>query len=144
MLNEEAGRRLTWRTAMTRSSIGRAIILTMAVGLASPAAAVDPQSIDWTKITAKSVTLFYPGQSTYDWLVSPAHPGAKQVGQGQACRSCHEGSERDRGNRIVKGGPIEPTPIASKNGAIDVAVQAAHDAEYVYFRFEWKTNVNRE
>ncbi len=129
---------------MTRSSIGRAIILTMAVGLASPAAAVDPQSIDWTKITAKSVTLFYPGQSTYDWLVSPAHPGAKLVEQGQACLTCHKGSEKDRGGKIVKGGSLEPTPIPGKNGFIDVAVQAAHDAEYVYFRFQWKTHLNRE
>ncbi len=129
---------------MTRSSIGRAIILTMAVGLASPAAAVDPQSIDWTKITATSVTLFYPGQSTYDWLVSPAHPGAKLVEQGQACLTCHKGSEKDRGGKIVKGGSLEPTPIPGKNGFIDVAVQAAHDAEYVYFRFQWKTHLNRE
>ena len=129
---------------MTRSSIGRAIILTMVVGLVSPAAAVDPQSIDWTKITAKSLTLFYPGQSTYDWLVSPAHAGAKLVEQGQACLTCHKGSEKDRGDKIVKGGSLEPTPIPGKNGFIDVAVQAAHDAEYVYFRFQWKTHLNRE
>ena len=129
---------------MTRSSIDRAIILTMALGLVSPAAAVDPQSIDWTKITAKSLTLFYPGQSTYDWLVSPAHPGAKLVEQGQACLTCHKGSEKDRGGKIVKGGSLEPTPIPGKNGFIDVAVQAAHDAEYVYSRFQWKTHLNRE
>lgn len=129
---------------MTRGSIGRAIVLTVLVGLVSPAAAVDPQSIDWTKITVKSRTLFYPGQSTYDWLVSPAHQGAKLVEQGQACLTCHKGSERARGDKIVKGGSLEPTPIPGKNGFIDVAVQAAHDAEYVYFRFQWKTHLNRE
>jgi len=127
-----------------RIAISSAIVIGVAVGTVSLALAADPRTIDWSQVPTKSLTLFYPGQSTYDWLVSPAHPGAQQVGQGQACRSCHEGSERDRGNRIVKGGPIEPTPIASKNGAIDVAVQAAHDAEYVYFRFQWKTNLNRE
>jgi len=129
---------------MTMSSIGRAIILTMVIGLVSPAAAADLQSIDWTKITAKSLTLFYPGQSTYDWLVSPAHPGAKLVEQGQACVTCHKGSEKDRGDKIVKDGNLEPTPIPGKNGFINVAVQAAHDAEYVYFRFQWKTHLNRE
>jgi hypothetical protein len=36
---------------MTRGSIGCAIILTMAVGLVRPAAAVDPQSIDWRTIS---------------------------------------------------------------------------------------------
>lgn len=129
---------------MMRTAIGSAIIFGMMFGVADPAGAADPQSLDWSKIPTKSITLFYPGQSTYDWLVNPAHPGAQLVGQGQACRTCHEGSEKDRGNKIVKGGPIEPTPIAGKNGAIDVAVQAAHDAEYVYFRFQWKTQLNRE
>ena len=129
---------------MTRSSIGRAIMVAMTVGLVSPAAAVDPQSIDWSKIPAKSLTLFYPGQSTYDWLVSPGHPGAKSVEQGQACLTCHKGSEKTRGNKIVKGGNLEPTPIPGKNGAVVLAVQAAHDAEYVYFRFQWKSQMKRE
>jgi hypothetical protein len=129
---------------MTRSSIVRAIMVAMTVGLVSPAAAVDPQSIDWKKIPSKSLTLFYPGQSTYDWLVSPGHPGAKSVEQGQACLTCHKGSEKTRGNKIVKGGILEPTPIPGKNGAVVLAVQAAHDAEYVYFRFQWKTQMKRE
>ena len=131
-------------SAMKRISIGSAILIGMAVGLAGPAAAVDPQSIDWSKIPAKSLTLFYPGQSTMDWLTSPAHIGGKQVLQGLACLTCHKDSEKTRGDKIVKGGPLEPAPIAGKNGAIDVAVQAAHDAEFVYFRFQWKTNFNRE
>ena len=129
---------------MKRSSIGRAIMVAMAVGLVSPAAAVDPQRIDWTKIPAKSLTLFYPGQSTYDWLVGPGHPGAKSVEQGEACLTCHKGSEKTRGNQIVKGGDLEPTPIPGKNGFVVLAMQAAHDAEYVYFRFQWKSKMKRE
>ena len=129
---------------MARAIFGSAVIATGA-GLAAPAAAADPQTIDWSKIQPKSVTLFYPGQSAYSWLLSPEHKkGDKQVAQGKACLSCHEGDEKDLGNKLVKGGNIEPTPIAGKNGTIDVAVQAAHDAEYVYFRFQWKTNMNRE
>src|SRR3990172_8642670 len=120
---DEAGRLVTWRTAMTRGSIGRAIVLTMLVGLVSPAAAVDPKSIDWTKITAKSFTLFYPGQSTYDWLVSPAHQGAKLVEQGQACLTFHKGNEKARGDKIVKSGSLEPTPIPGKNGLIHLPLQ---------------------
>lgn len=48
------------------------------------------------------------------------------------------------GNKLVKGGPLEPAPIAGKNGVLDLAVQAAHDAEYLYFRFQLKTNMARE
>ena len=127
-----------------RTTISRTAMIWLAAGLASSAFAADPQTIDWSKIPTKSVTLFYPGLSTYDWLVSPGHPGAKLVEQGQACRTCHEGTEKARGENIVKGGNLEPTPIGGKNGSVDVAVQAAHDADYVYFRFQWKSNLNRE
>jgi hypothetical protein len=109
-----------------------------------PVLAADPQSIDWSRIPTKQLTFFYPGESTYEWLRGPGHAGAKQVTEGQACLACHKGSEKARGEKIVKGGSVEPTPIAGKNGAVDLAVQAAHDAEYVYFRFQWKTNMNRE
>ena len=127
-----------------RTTISIAAMIGLAAGLIGPVLAADPQSIEWSKIPTKSITLFYPGQSTHDWLVSPGHLGAKQVEQGQACRTCHEGSEKTRGDKIVKGGNLEPAPIAGKNGSLSVAVQAAHDAEYVYFRFQWKTNLNRE
>jgi Ethylbenzene dehydrogenase len=112
---------------------------------AMPALAADPAAIDWSKVGAKEVTLFYPGQSTYDWLLGPDHKkGDKQVAQGKNCVSCHEGDEADMGNKIAKGGALEPDPITGKNGVLKLGVQAAHDAEYVYFRFQWKTNLNRE
>jgi hypothetical protein len=111
----------------------------------NPAFAVDPQTIDWSKIPSKSIALFYPGQSTYDWLLSPGHKkGDKQVARGKACISCHEGDEKNMGDITVKGGELEPTPIEGKNGSIDLAVQTAHDAENVYFRFQWKSQLNRE
>ncbi len=113
--------------------------------MGGPALAADPATIDWSKIPAKSITLFYPGQSTYDWLLSPDHKkGDKQVAQGKACLSCHEGDEADIGNKLVKGGPLEPTPIAGKNGTLPLSVQAAHDKEFVYFRMQWKSQMNRE
>lgn len=112
---------------------------------AVPALAADPATIDWSKISGKNVTLFYPGQSSYDWLLSPDHKkGDRQVAQGKDCISCHEGDEADMGNKLAKGGPLEPDPIAGKNGVLKLNVQAAHDAEYLYFRFQWKTNLNRE
>jgi hypothetical protein len=109
-----------------------------------PAAAVDPRGIDWTQVPAKSVVLFYPGESTYQWLTGSDHKGAGAVKAGMACKGCHTGREKQFGEKIVQGGPVEPTPIPGKNGWIDLAVQAAHDAEHVYFRFQWKTNMNRE
>ena len=125
-------------------AISNAIAFGLLAGLASPALSADPRELDWSKIPSKSITLFYPGQSTYDWLVSSGHPGAKAVESGMACVTCHKGSEEKRGDKIVKGDGIEPNPIAGKNGSIDITAQAAHDAENVYFRFQWKSNLDRE
>ena len=38
--------------------------------MALPAMAADPAQIDWAKIPAATVTLFYPGQSSYEWLLN--------------------------------------------------------------------------
>ena len=127
-----------------RNVISHVATIGLLAGFVGPTLAVEPQSINWSKIPTKSITLFYPGLSTYDWLISTAHPGAALVRQGQACVSCHKGSEKARGEKIVKGGDLEPAPIAGKNGSVGVKVQAAHDAEYIYFRFQWKSHLKRE
>jgi len=109
---------------------------------AVPAMAADPATIDWTKIPPASVMLFYPGQSSYEWLRSDVHgkgKGAKAVRDGGTCIKCHEGDERVMGESIVKGGALEPTPVKGKNGSIELKVQAAYDAKNAYLRFQWKT-----
>jgi hypothetical protein len=61
----------------------------MIIGLtalaAAPALAADPANIDWSKVPAANVMLFYPGQSSYEWLRTSGHPGSKSVLDGQAC-----------------------------------------------------------
>jgi hypothetical protein len=128
-----------------RNSVASGIVIAVVVGFVSTSAlAADPRTIDWSSVPTKSLVLFYPGLSTYGWLVSPSHMGARQVTEGAPCLTCHAGRESNLGNRIVKGGDLEPAPIAGKNGVIDLVVQAVHDAEHVYFRFQWKTNLNRK
>jgi hypothetical protein len=106
---------------------------------AVPAIAADPAKIQWGKIKATTVTLFYPGQSSYEWLRKDAHPGAGAVNAGEACTTCHQGTEKAQGDKIVKGGPLEPMPVKGKNGWIDLRVQAAYDATNLYLRYQWKT-----
>ena len=65
--------------------------------------AADPAKINWAKIPTVTVPLFYPGQSSYEWLTSDAHKGAsKEVRRGDDCTSCHdeEDAEKDMGNKI--------------------------------------------
>ena len=112
----------------------------------APAMAADPANIEWTAVPSTTVTLFYPGQSSYEWLRNDhmkkgkeESKGAKAVQGGGTCVKCHEGDERTMGESIVKGGALEPTPVKGKNGSVDLTVQAAYDAKNAYFRFQWKT-----
>ena len=43
----------------------------------------------WDKIRWNSLTLYYPGQVTWEWLISSEHAGAAKVKNGQACATCH-------------------------------------------------------
>lgn len=105
--------------------------------------ATDPARIDWSSIPPVTVPLFYPGQSSYEWLISDAHKGAaKETRRGDACTFCHDepDGEKDIGNNIVAGKRLEPNPPKGKNGHVDLKVQAAFDDRNLYLRFQWKTN----
>ena len=109
---------------------------------ATSAMAADPAAIDWSGVPVTSLTLFYPGQSSYEWLRSGAHKGASgSVQRGGACTGCHDeaGAERDLGDTLVKAGRLEPTPVIGKPGHVDLKVQAAFDDGNAYLRFQWKT-----
>ncbi|MFB3816928.1 MAG: ethylbenzene dehydrogenase-related protein [Candidatus Methylomirabilales bacterium] len=86
---------------------------------------------------ARTVTLLYPGQASWEFLTSNAHPGASALEGG--CGACHAGQEKTLGAKLVKAGPREADPIAGKAPSVDVTVRAAYDAEYAYFQFRWAT-----
>jgi hypothetical protein len=106
---------------------------------AGNAGAASIESIDWSRVPARTITLFYPAQSTFQWLRSPDHAGAKAVSSGAACTACHNGQEEKLGNSLVKGGKLEPTPPTGKDGVKQLNVQVAYDSESAYFRFQWRT-----
>src|SRR3954462_5680439 len=91
-------------------------------GMSPMAAAGDAATIDWSQVSPVTITLFYPGQSTYEWLRNDHKKGkgAKAVENGSARGACHEGDEKTMGNAIGAGGPLEPTPVKGKNGAVDL------------------------
>ena len=53
------------------------LIIGLTALAAAPALAADPANIDWSKVPVASVTLFYPGQSSYEWLRSSDHRGSR-------------------------------------------------------------------
>ncbi len=119
-----------------------ALGMVLAWGGVGTALAADPATIDWNPIAATVVPLFYPGQSSYEWLRGDAHKGASSVVRGKSCAACHDESDAEKvmGNAIVKGGPLEPVPVQGKSGYKDLRVQAAYDTKNLYLRFEWQTD----
>lgn len=101
---------------------------------------------DWSQAPVRKMTLFYPGQAALEWVMNrPDHSAAPDVAdKKRSCAKCHEGDANEIGDKIVKGQPagssktvLEPNPAPSKAGFMPMAFQTAHDADKIYFRFEW-------
>ncbi len=95
--------------------------------------------IDWSGIKAKTVTLFYPGQASFEWVqTGKDHGGARAFAKlGDRCANCHAKELPEMGAKIVSGEKAESTPIPGKRGHVDVKLQAAHDGDKLYLRFQW-------
>jgi cytochrome c-type protein NapC len=107
---------------------------TAAASGANPAA-----NIDWSSIEPREVTLFYPGQASMEWALKGSdHGGKRAFATGDRCFDCHEDEEENIGDLIVSGEKAETTPIPGKRGSMMVKMQAAHDADNLYMRFEWE------
>lgn len=66
-------------------------------------------------VTSRSVTLFYPGMTTSDWLLH-SHPGAQPLQQGFNCTRCHRGEE------VQMGEALADNSVAVTARGIEVAV----------------------
>lgn len=97
-------------------------------------------AVDWAKVPAKDVILTYPGQTSWEWVLTKNdHEGAEKFRGGKNCKECHDDEALVKdGAKVAKGGKLEPAPIAGKPGSLPVKVQAAHDGTRLYFRLAWK------
>ena len=115
---------------------------------AAPAAAavsasgggLDRNGLDWNGVEAKTITMFYPAQASFEWIhKGREHGGARAFTRGgDRCSECHAREVKDMGAKIASGQKAEATPIAGKRPFVDLAVQAAHDGKKVHFRFQWR------
>ncbi|MBM3554127.1 MAG: cytochrome C552 [Alphaproteobacteria bacterium] len=116
--------------------------VTAAAAPAAPAAASASASSgggDWGRVEAVVVPLFYPGQSSYEWILTGKdHGGARAfLRAGDKCSTCHAKETKEMGAKIVSGQKVETTPIPGKRAFIDLKVQAAHDGANLMLRFQW-------
>ncbi len=98
-------------------------------------------SIDWAAVESTDLTLFYPGQASFEWVQNgKQHGGARPLTKGgDACTTCHAKELDAIGSKIVAGTEdTEPSPIAGKRGTIPATIQASHDGENVTFRLQWE------
>jgi cytochrome c-type protein NapC len=125
-------------------------ILSATVGLGAMLAMTPAQAagIDWASVPGKEVVLFYPGQASWEWVLTASDmSGAKDFREGKDCGVCHIGEEKDMGPQIVSGQPrvfktgtkppIEPTPIAGKPGSVPAMVKLANDGTNLYVHVEF-------
>lgn len=102
--------------------------------MSGPAAAVD-----WSSVPATKITLFYPGQTSWEWILIPSdHDGAEKFRAGKDCLECHKGEEPDMGKDMVTGKKHETDPIAGKPGSLPVEVKTAYDQDRLYVQLSWK------
>ncbi len=117
-------------------------VLVISAMLSAPAFAAP----NWSKVPSKKVPLFYPGQSGLEWVLTKKdHSASNQIlDKKRACVKCHDTDAAEIGDKIAAGKPVgnlrQPLDGAvpkGKAGSIPVTVQAAHDGNKLYLRFEW-------
>lgn len=113
-------------------------VLPLAVAAALLFAAGPARAIDWAGVQGKDITVYYVGQSSWEWVLTENdHSGAPKFRGGKNCVDCHEGEQKKIGDLIVSGKKLEPTPIPGKSGSLTVNVKTAHDDQKLYIRLEW-------
>lgn len=105
---------------------------------AAPAAG-SAVNVDWSKAASRQITLFYPGQTSIEWIQNGRdHGGARPFTKGgDRCVTCHDAETADMGKKMVSGQKAETSPIPGKRGSIPVQVDATFDSDYLYLRFTW-------
>ncbi len=100
--------------------------------------------VDWNAVPSTDLTLFYPGQASFEWVQNgKTHGGARPLTKGgDACTTCHAKELDAIGGKVVAGGggksdELEPTPIPGKPGIIGATLKAAHDADNLYVQLSW-------
>ena len=124
-------------------AVTQAVPAEAAVQPAASAAPAD-SDVDWSSAPERVITLFYPGRSSMEWMLTGKdHGGARPfIKLGDRCTTCHDKEAAKMGEKIVTGEKLEPeaTLIPGKRGSIPVSVQAMHDDENLYMRFEWENS----
>jgi cytochrome c-type protein NapC len=113
--------------------------------LAAGAALAAPKAVNWDSVPASETTLFYPGQTSMEWILTGSdHGGVRAFKKGDRCFECHSQEAQDMGAKMVSGQKAEKTPIPGKRPAFPLKVKAAYDAENLYLRLEFPAGAHAD
>jgi hypothetical protein len=106
--------------------------------LLAGAAQASPKAVNWDSVPASEAMLFYPGQTSMEWILTGSdHGGVRAFKKGDRCFECHSQEATDMGTKLVTGAKAEKTPIPGKRAAFPLKVKAAYDADNLYLRVEF-------
>jgi nitrate/TMAO reductase-like tetraheme cytochrome c subunit len=107
----------------------------------------DSPGVDWGKAPARLINIFYPGQSSMEWVLSKNHSGKRAFKSGDRCVECHDEETVDIGELVASGEheylAETETLIPGKRGSIPVSVRASHDGENLYMRFQFPETAHK-
>ncbi len=116
--------------------------LTPSLAVLAILATAPAYAVDWSKVPGKDITMLYPAQSSYEWVLTPAdHSGGGKIREGKNCHECHIGEENTMGDLLVSGKKNEPTPIAGKPGSLKAVVKFAHDDKNLYVHLDFTPGI---
>ncbi len=96
-------------------------------------------AVNWDAIPPKTVTLFYPGQSSWEWLLTADdHSGSKRIRTGKRCIQCHEGEESEIGTKMLAASRAKLAVLNNKPASLDSSIKMSYDAELFYIQISWK------
>ncbi len=95
--------------------------------------------VDWGKAAKRDITIFYPGETSIEWILNGRdHGGARPFDKGgDRCVTCHDNETAEMGEKMVSGEKAESSPIPGKRGSIPVKVETTHDGDFLYMKFSW-------
>ncbi len=116
----------------------------------STAPETNAAEIDWDSINPSTITMFYPGMTSMEFLISDDHRlGGRNIKKGKKnCRRCHLSKKGEldlKADEIAAGTakmkrsrkPFEDKPLNGKKGVLLASIKAAYDSEYIYLRLSW-------
>ena len=95
-------------------------------------------AVDWDKIPGKEVKVFYPGQQSWEWVLTQGeHKGEKKFREGKNCKGCHAGEEADIGGTQLSSKTNGSDVIAGRPAALNVTVKFARESDNLYVHMDF-------